>query len=183
MTALALLEQIAALILRFVPIVKIAKPTLHYVAFCFGSWPDLLTDQNGWFGTGLHVVWPLIMPVEEYEVHIVPVDIPEQSCTTADGHSVNVDGVAYAKVVDPIKVALTVPEEHWTRYAEDLAAGVTRELIQGEDWDVLLDLDLQEGLFDEMKVRLDEIGIRLTCVKVRSFQRVRAFGHWGISGS
>ncbi len=79
-------------------------------------------------GPGLHVLIPFvdkIASVRDLKEHTI--DVPPQSCFTKDEVRVEVDGVAYISVVDPVKASYGVTDFEFA--ATQLAQTTTRSII------------------------------------------------------
>ncbi|CAE6713236.1 SPFH domain-containing protein [Nitrospira defluvii] len=62
-------------------------------------------------GAGFHILWPFIDSVQyKHSLKETAIDIPEQVCITRDNVQVGVDGILYAKVLDPQRASYGISD-------------------------------------------------------------------------
>ncbi len=62
-------------------------------------------------GAGFHILWPFIDSVQyKHSLKETAIDIPEQICITRDNVQVGVDGILYAKVLDPQRASYGISD-------------------------------------------------------------------------
>ena len=67
---------------------------------------ERLGKYSGTLGPGFHLLIPFIDKVAyKHSLKELAIDVPPQSCITKDNISVEIDGVLYLKVVDPVKAS------------------------------------------------------------------------------
>jgi regulator of protease activity HflC (stomatin/prohibitin superfamily) len=182
MEFLTLFSELGAILLKFIPQIKIATRLYHYVSWELGRWPVVLTHKNGFFFTGFHVVWPLISDVQEFDMSIVILDIAEQQLTTKDQKSVACDGWAYVRIQDVKKLAQVVPDGVWEKYAQGIvASNIAAQISDHEFAELCEEIDINELLHASVSDTLLEDGVKTNSVFLSSFQKVRPHAHWGVS--
>lgn len=80
-------------------IIKIVPEKHAYIVEQFGKYHKTLE-------AGFHIVWPIIQRVAyKHSLKEQVIDVPPQRCITNDNVEVEVDGILYLKVVDPVKAS------------------------------------------------------------------------------
>jgi len=111
----------AVLLFKFVAAIRLVPTQRAYVVERFGRYHKTL-------GAGFHTMIPFVDAVAYiHDLREEAVDVPPQECFTKDEVKVEVDGVMYISVVDPVKASYGV-----TNYgvaAMELAQTTTRSVI------------------------------------------------------
>jgi len=90
----------------------------------------------GVFGPGIVFLIPVIDRLTIVDLRVETLDIPAQKALTRDNVEVSVDAVVYLRVLDPLKVVLTV--KNHVVASSLLAASTLRDVIGMVDLDTLL---------------------------------------------
>ncbi len=121
-------------------------------------------------GPGLVLVIPLVDRVRRVSLRIVTMPIPAQEIITRDNVSVDISGVAYYRIVDPIRSVIAI---------EDVAAAIheiaqtTLRAVVGQH---MLDETLSEtervnvALREMIDAQTEEWGVVVTLVEVKDIQ-------------
>ena len=92
-------------ILAFLVIVTIYR-TARIVPNQWAFIIERLGKYAGTLGPGFHILIPFIDKVAyKHSLKEIAIDVPPQSCITKDNISVEIDGVLYIRVVDPVKAS------------------------------------------------------------------------------
>ena len=126
--------------------------------------------REGPRGPGLVLVIPLVDRVRRVSLRIVTMPIPSQEIITRDNVSVDISGVAYYRIVDPVRSVVAI---------EDVAAAIheiaqtTLRAVVGQH---MLDETLSEtervnrSLREMIDVQTEEWGVLVTLVEVKDIQ-------------
>jgi regulator of protease activity HflC (stomatin/prohibitin superfamily) len=126
--------------------------------------------REGPRGPGLVLVIPLVDRVRRVSLRIVTMPIPAQEIITRDNVSVDISGVAYYRIVDPVRSVVAI---------EDVAAAIheiaqtTLRAVVGQH---MLDETLSEtervnrSLREMIDVQTEEWGVLVTLVEVKDIQ-------------
>lgn len=115
------------LIVQFLRSIRIVPTKSAYVIERLGKYSKTLR-------AGFHALLPFVdKVVEKLDLREETVDVPPQECFTRDEVKVEVDGVMYISVVDPVKATYGVTD--YRRAASQLAQTTTREVIGKIDLD------------------------------------------------
>ncbi|MEN8223385.1 MAG: paraslipin, partial [Acidobacteriota bacterium] len=92
-------------IIAFLVIVTIYR-TARIVPNQWAFVVERLGKYSGTLGPGFHILIPFIDKIAyKHSLKEVAIDVPPQSCITKDNISVEIDGVLYLRVVDPVKAS------------------------------------------------------------------------------
>lgn len=92
-------------VLAFLVIVTIFK-TARIIPNQWAFIIERLGKYAGTLGPGFHLLIPFIDKVAyKHSLKEIAIDVPPQSCITKDNISVEIDGVLYIRVVDPVKAS------------------------------------------------------------------------------
>ncbi len=92
-------------VLAFLVIVAIFK-TARIIPNQWAFIIERLGKYAGTLGPGFHLLIPFIDKVAyKHSLKEIAIDVPPQSCITKDNISVEIDGVLYIRVVDPVKAS------------------------------------------------------------------------------
>ena len=121
---------------------------------------------------GFHILFPFIDKVAyKHSLKEFAIDVPPQTCITKDNISVEIDGVLYMRVVDPIKASYGIQDY---RFAITQLAQTTMRSEIGK-----LDLDVtsksRENINASIVSALDEAsdpwGIKVTRYEIKNINR------------
>ncbi len=111
----------AVLLVKFVASIRLVPTKRAYVVERFGRYHKTLE-------AGFHALIPFMDKVEFIlDLREEAVDVPPQECFTKDEVKVEVDGVMYLSVVDPVKASYGVTD--YSVAAMELAQTTTRSVI------------------------------------------------------
>lgn len=117
----------AVLLYKFVAAIRLVPTKKAYVVERFGRYQKTL-------GAGFHALIPFVDRVAYvHDLKEEAVDVPPQECFTMDEVKVEVDGVMYISVVDPVKASYGVTDYAFA--ATELAQTTTRSVIGTLDLD------------------------------------------------
>ena len=109
------------LIVQFLRSIRIVPTQRAFVVERLGKYSKTLR-------AGFHALLPFVDRVaEKLDLREETLDVPPQECFTKDEVKVEVDGVMYISVVDPVKASYGVTD--YRRAATQLAQTTTREVI------------------------------------------------------
>ncbi len=105
----------------FVSTIKIVPQRMAYIVERFGKYKASLT-------AGFHTIIPFVDKVAyKHSLKEQVIDVPSQTCITRDNISVEVDGVLYLQVMDPMKASYGIDRYHMA--AIQLAQTTMRSII------------------------------------------------------
>lgn len=117
----------AVLMIQFLRSIRIVPTQSAYVVERLGKYTKTLE-------AGFHALFPFIdKVVEKLDLREETIDVPPQECFTMDEVKVEVDGVMYISVTDPVKATYGVTDYRFA--AMQLAQTTTREVIGKIDLD------------------------------------------------
>lgn len=152
----------AVLLYRFVAAIRLVPTKKAYVVERFGRYHKTL-------GAGFHALIPFVdRVVYVHDLKEEAVDVPPQECFTMDEVKVEVDGVMYISVVDPVKASYGVT--HYAFAATELAQTTTRSVIGTLDLDrTFEERDLISARVVEVLTRAGEAwGIRVHRYEIKN---------------
>ena len=126
--------------------------------------------REGARGPGLVLVIPLVDRVRRVSLRIVTMPIPSQEIITRDNVSVDISGVAYYRIVDPVRSVIAIED---VKTAIHEIAQTTLRAVVGQH---MLDETLSEtervnrSLREMIDVQTEEWGVVVTLVEVKDIQ-------------
>lgn len=125
---------------------------------------------TGVIGPGLVFIVPIIDSIIRYDLRIEVVDVPAQKALTKDNVEVTIDAAVYLRVVDPLKVAVTV-RNHVPAVAT-FAAATLRDVIGMVDLDTLLSHreEVAKKIAEIVDEHVTPWGIKVTGVAIRDIR-------------
>jgi regulator of protease activity HflC (stomatin/prohibitin superfamily) len=121
-------------------------------------------------GPGIITLIPFVDKPLLVDLRIVTVDVPPQTIVTKDNVTVTIDAVVYYKVIDPLKVIVTV--SNYQLAVLNLAQTSLRDIIGQMELDEIL--SKREEINKKLQSILDEVtegwGIKVTQVTVRDIR-------------
>ncbi len=155
-------------VLAFLVIVTIFK-TARIIPNQWAFIIERLGKYAGTLGPGFHLLIPFIDKVAyKHSLKEVAIDVPPQSCITKDNISVEIDGVLYIRVVDPVKASYGIRD---FRYAiVQLAQTTMRSEIGRIELDVTF--ESRDNINTQIVQAIDEAsdpwGIKVTRYEIKN---------------
>ena len=162
LTALVIVAIVAVLVAA--ASIRIVKHYERAVIFRLGRL------REGARGPGLILIIPLVDRVRRVSLRIVTMPIPSQEIITRDNVSVNISGVAYYRIVNPVKSVIAI--ENVAAAIHEIAQTTLRAVV-GQH---MLDQTLSEterinrSLREMIDVQTEEWGVLVTLVEVKDIQ-------------
>ncbi|MCK5003731.1 MAG: paraslipin [Candidatus Aminicenantes bacterium] len=155
-------------ILAFLVIVTIFK-TARIIPNQWAFIIERLGKYAGTLGPGFHLLIPFIDKVAyKHSLKEVAIDVPPQSCITKDNISVEIDGVLYIRVVDPVKASYGIKD---FRYAiVQLAQTTMRSEIGRIELDVTFESrdNINTQIVQAVDEASDPWGIKVTRYEIKN---------------
>ena len=126
--------------------------------------------REGARGPGLVLVIPFVDRVKRVSLRIVTMPIPSQEIITRDNVSVDISGVAYYRIVDPVRSVIAI--ENVAAAIHEIAQTTLRAVV-GQH---MLDETLSEtervnvALREMIDVQTEEWGVKVALVEVKDIQ-------------
>ena len=126
--------------------------------------------RDGARGPGLVLVIPLIDRVRRVSLRIVTMPIPSQEIITRDNVSVDISGVAYYRVVDPVKSVIAI--ENVAAAIHEIAQTTLRAVVGQHMLDETLSETerINRSLREMIDVQTEAWGAVVTLVEVKDIQ-------------
>lgn len=149
-------------IILFVSTIKVVPQRSAYIV-------ERLGKYNGTLNAGFHVLVPFIDQVRyKHTLKEQAIDVASQTCITRDNISVEVDGILYLQVMDPMKASYGI--DHY-RFASIQIAQTTMRSIIGK-----LELDktfeerdvINTSIVDAVDKASDPWGVKVTRYEVKN---------------
>lgn len=181
-SALSWLGDVFRAILKTIPQVFLVKSTHAGVKFRNGCNVIELRTDNGLFGSGIHIYWPL---VSEYE--IVPVkrqttNLQPQYLTTKDQKTIGVSGILVYEISDVTKLLTECYDYEDT--IRDLSLAAVKEVIVQHEFSHLRDngkaIDLELGR--TLRAQLKMFGVKTIRFTLSDFSQCQVMALWGVEG-
>ena len=120
---------------------------------------------------GFHILFPFIDKIAyRHTLKEVAVDVPPQNCITKDNISVEIDGVLYMRVVDPVKASYGIRDYRFA--ITQLAQTTMRSEIGKMDLDVTF--ESRETINNSIVTAVDEAsdpwGIKVTRYEIKNIE-------------
>lgn len=125
---------------------------------------------TGLLGPGLVFIIPIIDTIIRYDLRIEVVDVPQQKALTKDNVEVTVDAAVYLRVVDPLKVAVTV--RNHVPAVSTFAAAALRDVVGMVDLDTLLSHreEIARRIAEIVDEHVTPWGVKVTGVAIRDIR-------------
>jgi len=154
-------------LLIIVTIFKTAKIVPNRMAFVI----ERLGKYNKTLNAGFHILLPFIDKVAyKHTLKEVAVDVPPQNCITKDNISVEIDGVLYMRVVDPVKASYGIRNYQFA--ITQLAQTTMRSEIGKIDLDVTF--ESRDNINNQIVSAVDEAsdpwGIKVTRYEIKNIE-------------
>ncbi len=130
---------------------------------------ERLGKYNGTLKAGFHILLPFIDKVAyKHSLKEIAIDVPPQSCITKDNISVEIDGVLYLRVIDPVKASYGIRD---FRYAiVQLAQTTMRSEIGKIELDVTFESreNINTCIVQAVDEASDPWGIKVTRYEIKN---------------
>lgn len=126
--------------------------------------------REGARGPGLILIIPLVDRVRRVSLRIVTMPIPSQEIITRDNVSVDISGVAYYRVVDPVKSVIAI--ENVAAAIHEIAQTTLRAVVGQHMLDETLSETerINRSLREMIDVQTEAWGVVVTLVEVKDIQ-------------
>ena len=132
---------------------------------------ERLGKYSGTLEAGFHVLVPFFDRVAyKHTLKEQAVDVPPQTCITRDNISVEVDGILYLQVVDPVKASYGINDYLWA--ATQLAQTTMRSVIGRLELDKTFEEReaMNSGIVEAVDKASDPWGVKVTRYEVKNIQ-------------
>lgn len=174
MSIFEIISQCLNFLISFLPRYTIIKTTHEGVKFVHGNDIHKLTCQNGIWGSGIHVYWPLVTEVIQAPIKRQSTRLEKQILTTLDGHTVLVTGILVYEVFDI--VSLLTETWDYDDTIKDYATVAIMDAITSNIFEEITSIDLSE----ELKKNLEPFGINVIRMNFCDCATGRPILHLGI---
>ena len=163
-----MLPLILALILILLVVVVLFKTAIvvpqrsAYVVERLGKYHSTLD-------AGLHFLFPFVDAVAyKHTLKEIPLDVEPQQCITRDNITVEVDGVLYLKVMDPVKASYGI--DHYRFASTQLAQTTMRSEIGKLDLDEIFNVreTINAAICDALDKAANPWGIKIMRYEIKS---------------
>lgn len=177
--ALGWLGEIANALLQLIPRLLIVPPTHESVKWPNGGDPQLMTYQNGLFGTGIHVYWPVVTPHSVIPVKRKTANLAAQYLVTSDDRCVGVGGIVVYSVHDSVKLLSNCYDYEET--ITDHALAAIKQVVTGHTYDFFRDTprEADKELTETLRAQLKRFGVRTIKVTLSDFAPAKMVAIWG----
>ena len=121
-------------------------------------------------GPGLIILIPLIERMMRVDLRTLTMDIPRQEVITRDNVTVNVNAVAYFRVLEPVKAMIEVAD--YIRATSQIAQTTMRSTVGQADLDALL--SEREEINQKLQTVIDEQtepwGVKVSVVEIKDVE-------------
>ncbi len=118
---------------------------------------------------GFHILIPFLDRVAyKRTLKETPIDVPPQQCITKDNITVDVDGILYLQVMDPVKASYGIDNYLWA--STQLAQTTMRSEIGKLDLDAIFEVreSINAAICDAVDKASDPWGIKVTRYEIKS---------------
>ena len=130
---------------------------------------ERLGKYNATLEAGFHVLVPFLDRVAyRRTLKETPVDVPPQQCITKDNITVDVDGILYLQVMDPVKASYGIADYLWA--STQLAQTTMRSEIGKLDLDAIFEVrdSINAAICGAVDKASDPWGIKVTRYEIKS---------------
>lgn len=130
---------------------------------------ERLGKYNATLEAGFHILMPFIDRVAyKRTLKETPIDVPPQQCITKDNITVEVDGILYLQVMDPVKASYGIDNYLWA--STQLAQTTMRSEIGKLDLDSIFEVrdSINAAICGAVDVASDPWGIKVTRYEIKS---------------
>ena len=158
---------IGIVILVVVTIVKAARIVPQKSAFIV----ERLGKYTKTLEAGFHILFPFIERVAyKHSLKEVAVDVPSQSCITRDNIAVEVDGVLYLQVMDPMKASYGI--ENYMFASTQLAQTTMRSEMGKLELDRTFEerMSINSAIIEAVDKASDPWGVKITRYEIKNIE-------------
>ncbi len=130
---------------------------------------ERLGKYNATLEAGFHILVPFIDRVAyRRTLKETPIDVPPQQCITKDNITVDVDGILYLQVMDPVKASYGIDNYLWA--STQLAQTTMRSEIGKLDLDAIFEVrdSINAAICGAVDKASDPWGIKVTRYEIKS---------------
>lgn len=160
-------DQLVQLFIQFLYLFKfwyVMEPWEQGYSFHFGAPGRAMGPEDGWFGSGLHLIWPLSVTRVRYfdtwedSAELEPVDL-----TTQDGHTVKVGGVFRYRIrPDKAWEFLVTLGDESTALLDFLSSAVAKVVSTTPKTSLFSpDFNLEDKVLEEGRRQLNRYGFKI----------------------
>ena len=167
MENLGTIVAIGIVILVVVTIIKTARIVPQKSAFIV----ERLGKYAKTLDAGFHILFPFIERVAyKHSLKEVAVDVPSQSCITRDNIAVEVDGVLYLQVMDPVKASYGI--ENFMFASTQLAQTTMRSEIGKLELDRTFEEreNINAAIIEAVDKASDPWGVKITRYEIKNIE-------------
>ena len=167
MDNLGTIVAIGIVILVVVTIIKTARIVPQKSAFIV----ERLGKYAKTLDAGFHILFPFIERVAyKHSLKEVAVDVPSQSCITRDNIAVEVDGVLYLQVMDPVKASYGI--ENYMFASTQLAQTTMRSEIGKLELDRTFEEreNINAAIIEAVDKASDPWGVKITRYEIKNIE-------------
>lgn len=135
---------------------------------------ERLGKYNATLEAGFHILVPFIDRVAyRRTLKETPIDVPPQQCITKDNITVDVDGILYLQVMDPVKASYGIDNYLWA--STQLAQTTMRSEIGKLDLDAIFEVrdSINAAICGAVDKASDPWGIKVTRYEIKSITPLR----------
>jgi len=132
---------------------------------------ERLGKYNCTLDAGFHILWPFLDKVAyKHSLKETAVDVAPQTCITKDNISVEIDGVLYLRVVDPVKASYGIRDYQFA--ITQLAQTTMRSEIGKLDLDVTFESrdNINSCIVASVDEASDPWGIKITRYEIKNIE-------------
>lgn len=130
---------------------------------------ERLGKYNSTLEAGFHLLMPFLDRVAyKRTLKETPIDVPPQQCITKDNITVDVDGILYLQVMDPVKASYGIDNYLWA--STQLAQTTMRSEIGKLDLDAIFEVrdSINAAICGAVDKASDPWGIKVTRYEIKS---------------
>jgi len=132
---------------------------------------ERLGKYQSTLGAGFHILFPFLDKVAyKHSLKEMAIDVPPQTCITKDNISVEIDGVLYLRVVDPIKASYGIRDYRFA--ISQLAQTTMRSEIGKLELDVTFESreNINASIVNSVDEASDPWGIKVTRYEIKNIE-------------
>ncbi len=162
-------------------IVLVVAVTIFMTAVIVPQRSAYIVERLGKYHTtleaGFHILFPFLDRVAyRRTLKETPVDVPPQQCITKDNITLEVDGILYLQVMDPVKASYGIDNYLWA--SMQLAQTTMRSEIGKLDLDSIFNVrdTINAAICGALDKASDPWGIKVTRYEIKSITPPRSLG-------
>lgn len=169
------MEPLVVLLILAIFAIAILYFSAHIVPQRSAHIVERLGRYNRTLGAGFHLLIPFIDRIAyKRTLKETPIDVPPQQCITKDNITVDVDGIIYLQVMDPVKAAYGIENYVWA--SSQLAQTTMRSEIGKLDLDQIFEVreSINAAICGAVDKASDPWGIKVTRYEIKSITPPRS---------